>query len=189
MGVTTHAVPNITNLVTIRLSSPEDYLTWHTQFLAVLISQVYWALWMGLLSLLLQLSHFPQLSLSSGESTVNTSFQDLLRLDHSVRSWLFATLSPNGRLALCFFSSMVSSFPSLSSLKHGAGYGASMAILNGMILNIDTLVKSHPLLLNCQNKNFLPILGQLCDNGTNQQKALMLQRPMRQLRCNKVVIH
>jgi len=33
------------------------------------------------------------------------------------------------------------------------------------------------------------ILGQLYDNGTNHQKALMMQRPMRQLRCNKDAVH
>uniref|UniRef100_A0A8S0XA86 Uncharacterized protein n=1 Tax=Spirodela intermedia TaxID=51605 RepID=A0A8S0XA86_SPIIN len=29
-----------------------------------------------------------------------------------------------------------------------------------------------------------PVLGQLCDNGTNPQKALMLKRPMHRLQCS-----
>ena len=89
LGVTTLAAHNITNLVTVRLSSSEDYLTWHTQFSAVLISH-------GLLGVVD--GDYPPpsttVTTSAGVTTVNLNFQDWVRIDQSVRSWIFANLSP-----------------------------------------------------------------------------------------------
>jgi len=80
--------PNITNLVTVRLGSPEEYLTWHTQFTSLLVSH-------GLLCFVD--GSFPppasMLTSASGESLPNSDFQNWLRINQSIRSWIFATLS------------------------------------------------------------------------------------------------
>ncbi|KAG5592275.1 hypothetical protein H5410_042789 [Solanum commersonii] len=87
-SIAAFVVPNITNLVTIKLNSVEDYLTWRTQFTSLLIS--------------LELLGFvdgstPQrtqfLCNVSGNQQVSPLYHSWVRVDQSVRSWLFATLS------------------------------------------------------------------------------------------------
>ena len=67
----TLTAPNITNLVTVRLATPEDYLTWKTQFTAVSISH-------GLLGLVD--SSFPpppvMITALTGQVQTNPDFMD-----------------------------------------------------------------------------------------------------------------
>jgi len=82
------AVPNITNLVTIKLNSVEDYLTWRTQFTSLLISH-------ELLGFVDGSTPQPTQFLCnvSGNQQVTPLYRSWVRVDQSVRSWLFATLS------------------------------------------------------------------------------------------------
>nr|XP_016443853.1 PREDICTED: uncharacterized protein LOC107769178 [Nicotiana tabacum] len=82
------AAPNVTNLVTIKLNSVEDYLTWRTQFTSVLISH-------ELLGFVDGSTPQPTQFLCdvSGNQQVNPLYRSWVRVDQSVRLWLFATLS------------------------------------------------------------------------------------------------
>ncbi|KAG5579764.1 hypothetical protein H5410_050391 [Solanum commersonii] len=86
--VATLAVPNITNLVTIKLNFVEDYLTWHTQFTCLLISY-------ELLGFVDGSTPQPTQFLChvSGNQQVSPLYRSWVRVDQSARSWLFATLS------------------------------------------------------------------------------------------------
>jgi len=79
---------NVTNLVTVRLTTPEDFLTRHIQFTAILV-------FYGLRCFVD--SSYPLLASmipsSSGESIPNPDFYNWMRYDQSIRSWIFATLS------------------------------------------------------------------------------------------------
>jgi len=80
--------PNVTNLVTIKLNSVEDYLTWRTQFTSLLLSHELVGFVDG------SISTPPQFVCdASGNQQVNHHYRTWLRVDQSVRSWLFATLS------------------------------------------------------------------------------------------------
>ena len=73
--------PNITNPGTVRLSVLEDFLTWHTQFMVILVSH-------GLLCFVDGLYPLPTsvLTFSSGESIPNSNFYDWMPCDQSIRS-------------------------------------------------------------------------------------------------------
>lgn len=82
------AAPNIMNLVTVRLATPEDYLTWQTQFTIVLISH-------GLLVFVNgTFASTPIVLGVNGVQQSNAEYQAWLHLDQNVRSQIFATLSP-----------------------------------------------------------------------------------------------
>ncbi|KAH0696085.1 hypothetical protein KY289_013567 [Solanum tuberosum] len=79
---------NVANLVTIKLASVEDYLTWRTQFQSLLLSHELF----GFVD-----NSIPPPNLfvhdASGIQQPNLLYRSWLRIDQSVRSWLFATLS------------------------------------------------------------------------------------------------
>ena len=82
-------IPNVTNLVMIRLSNSKDFLTWHTQFTATLASY-------GLLCFV-DGSYPPSataITSSAGKSIPIPDFYDWMWNYQSIRSWIFATLSP-----------------------------------------------------------------------------------------------
>ncbi|XP_055823706.1 uncharacterized protein LOC129892172 isoform X2 [Solanum dulcamara] len=76
------------NLVTIKLQSVEDYLTWRTQFTSLLISHDLLGFVDGSFS---PPSQF--ICDSSGNQQPNPNYRSWMRVDQSVRSWIFATLS------------------------------------------------------------------------------------------------
>ncbi|CAH9136427.1 unnamed protein product [Cuscuta epithymum] len=77
------STPNVTNIVTTRLATVEDYLSWRTQFESFLVSH-------GLIGILDgSLSAPPALI----RGATNPDYTYWLRIDQTVRSWLFATLS------------------------------------------------------------------------------------------------
>ncbi|KAF3671634.1 hypothetical protein FXO37_07936 [Capsicum annuum] len=82
------ATPNVTNLVTIKLSSAEDYLTWCTQFTSLLISHELMGFVDGSIP-----PPSPLLSDVSRNPQPNPLYRSWIKIDQSVRSWLFATLS------------------------------------------------------------------------------------------------
>ena len=82
------AAPNVTNLVTIKLASVEDYLTWCTQFQSLLLSHKLFGFVDG--------SIFPPNPFiydASRTQQSNPLYRSWIKVDQSVRSWLFATLS------------------------------------------------------------------------------------------------
>ncbi|KAL3375817.1 hypothetical protein AABB24_002671 [Solanum stoloniferum] len=82
------ATPNVTNLVTIKLGSVEDYLTWRTQFTSLLLSHELMGFVDG------SIPHpSPLLGDASGNHQPNPLYRSWIKIDQSVRSWLFATLS------------------------------------------------------------------------------------------------
>nr|XP_016501947.1 PREDICTED: uncharacterized protein LOC107820220 [Nicotiana tabacum]XP_016501948.1 PREDICTED: uncharacterized protein LOC107820220 [Nicotiana tabacum]XP_016501949.1 PREDICTED: uncharacterized protein LOC107820220 [Nicotiana tabacum]XP_016501950.1 PREDICTED: uncharacterized protein LOC107820220 [Nicotiana tabacum]XP_016501951.1 PREDICTED: uncharacterized protein LOC107820220 [Nicotiana tabacum] len=82
------AAPNVTNLVTIKLASVEDYLTWRTQFQSPLLSRELLGFVDGSIPL-------PHLFICDGSGTQqpNPLYRSWVKVDQNVRSWLFATLS------------------------------------------------------------------------------------------------
>lgn len=82
------AAPNVTNLVTVKLAAPEDYLTWRTQFTCLLVSHQLLGVVDGTM-----LIPPPTFVDEQGTTFQNPHFYEYLRLDQSVRSWIFATLS------------------------------------------------------------------------------------------------
>ncbi|KAG5627801.1 hypothetical protein H5410_013019 [Solanum commersonii] len=84
------ATPNVTNLVTIKLGSVEDYLTWRTQFTSLLLSHELMGFVDG------SIPHpSPLLGDAFGNHQPNPLYRSWIRIDQSVSSWLFATLSRN----------------------------------------------------------------------------------------------
>lgn len=83
------SVPNLTNLVTVKLTSHEDYLTWKNQLITcLLISQ-------NLFFFLDGSSSIPPSRITDDQGTMshNPHFYEYLRIDQCVRSCLYATLS------------------------------------------------------------------------------------------------
>ncbi|KAM3270617.1 hypothetical protein P3S67_028819 [Capsicum chacoense] len=87
-SVAARATPNVTNLVTIKLNSVEDYLTWRTQFTCLLLSHEL----MGFVDSSIP-PPSPLLGDASGNPQPNPLYRSWIKIDQSVRSWLFATLS------------------------------------------------------------------------------------------------
>ncbi|KAH0655006.1 hypothetical protein KY285_029888 [Solanum tuberosum] len=85
---TSLAAPNIMNLVTIKLQSVEDYLTWRTQFTSLLISYDLLGFVDGSFK-----PPSPFICDSSRNQQPNPNYRSWMRVDQSVRSWIFATLS------------------------------------------------------------------------------------------------
>ncbi|CAH9119034.1 unnamed protein product [Cuscuta europaea] len=82
------SAPNITNIVTTKLDVVEDYLPWRTQFESFLVSH-------GLMGILDgTISPPPSTTFDNLRREIaNNEFYYWLKLDQTVRSWLFATLS------------------------------------------------------------------------------------------------
>ncbi|CAH9130987.1 unnamed protein product [Cuscuta epithymum] len=82
------STPNVTNIVTTRLAKVEDYLPWRTQFESFLVSH-------ALLGILDGSITAPTASVldPTGRDIPNPEYSAWLRIDQTVRSWLFATLS------------------------------------------------------------------------------------------------
>lgn len=76
--------PNVTNLVTVKLTNVEDYLTWKTQFTTSLISH-------NLLGFVDGSCPPPPIYIDN--ATHNPNYVSWIRIDQSICSWLFATLS------------------------------------------------------------------------------------------------
>ncbi|KAJ8439299.1 hypothetical protein Cgig2_006435 [Carnegiea gigantea] len=66
--------PNVINLITVQLSTPEDFLSWHTQFMAILVSH-------GLLYFMDGSYRLPAsvLTSSTDESIRNPDFSNWMR--------------------------------------------------------------------------------------------------------------
>ncbi|TMW88787.1 hypothetical protein EJD97_018085 [Solanum chilense] len=82
------AATNIINLVTIKFQYVEDYLMWRTRFTSLLISHVLLKFVDG--------SFKPPSQFicdSFGNQQPNPNYRSWLRVNQSVRSWIFATLS------------------------------------------------------------------------------------------------
>ncbi|CAH9146518.1 unnamed protein product, partial [Cuscuta epithymum] len=84
----TFSTPNVTNIVTTRLASVEDYLPWKTQFESFLVSHNL----VGVLDGTIPIPS-PFVLDASRREIMNTDYQLWLKIDQTVRSWLFATLS------------------------------------------------------------------------------------------------
>ncbi|CAH9072618.1 unnamed protein product [Cuscuta epithymum] len=84
----TFSTPNVTNIVTTRLKAVEDYLPWRTQFESFLVSHSLLGILDG--SVLAP----PQVLTDEHHREVpNPEYHYWLKIDQTVRSWLFATLS------------------------------------------------------------------------------------------------
>ncbi|CAH9053256.1 unnamed protein product [Cuscuta epithymum] len=81
----TFSTPNVTNIVTTRLDKVEDYLPWRTQFESFLVSH-------GLLGIIDGSILAPPQTIFDAP---NPEYHSWLKIDQTVRSWLFATLSRN----------------------------------------------------------------------------------------------
>lgn len=83
----TFMAPNVTNVVTTQLAKVEDYLSWRTQFEAFLISN-------NLLYVVDGSFSPPAQYIYEGHASpiINPDYATWLRLDQTVRSWLFVTL-------------------------------------------------------------------------------------------------
>ncbi|CAH9071039.1 unnamed protein product [Cuscuta europaea] len=83
-----HVATNVTNIVTTKLLVVEDYTTWWTQFESFLVSQAL----LGMVDGSIQVP--PTYSIDAlNRQTPNPEFSTWLRIDQTIRSWLFATLS------------------------------------------------------------------------------------------------
>ncbi|CAH9095552.1 unnamed protein product [Cuscuta europaea] len=84
------STPNVTNIVTTRLDAVEDYLPWHTQFESFLVSH-------GLLGIIDgSIPAPPKFKFDNfNREASNPKYHSWLKIDQTVRSWLFATLSRN----------------------------------------------------------------------------------------------
>ncbi|CAH9075356.1 unnamed protein product [Cuscuta epithymum] len=83
-----HVATNVTNIVTTRLQAVEDYSTWRTQFESFLVSQ-------GLLGMVdgtIQVPSPHSIDVSN-RPIPNPEYSSWLRIDQTIRSWIFATLS------------------------------------------------------------------------------------------------
>ncbi|CAH9124056.1 unnamed protein product [Cuscuta epithymum] len=79
---------NITNIVTTKLAIVEDYLTWRIQFEPFLVSNGFLGILDGSIP-----APSPYIYDAYHHETINPDYYNLLKLDQTVRSWLFATLS------------------------------------------------------------------------------------------------
>ncbi|CAH9106497.1 unnamed protein product [Cuscuta epithymum] len=79
---------NVPNIVTTRLSAVEDYLPWRTQFESFLVSHSLFGILDG------SISAPPQFTCDAIRREIpNPEYTYWLKIDQTVRSWLFATLS------------------------------------------------------------------------------------------------
>ncbi|CAH9127318.1 unnamed protein product [Cuscuta epithymum] len=79
---------NITNIVTTKLNAVEDYLSWRTQFESFLVSNGFLGILNGSIP-----APPPYLFYACQREVLNPDYCNWLKLDQTVRSWLFATLS------------------------------------------------------------------------------------------------
>ncbi|CAH9096903.1 unnamed protein product [Cuscuta epithymum] len=79
---------NVTQIVTIKLKAVEDYITWRTQFEAFLVSQ-------GVFGFLDGSTKVPPMYTIdfNNHQIINTEYHHWLRVDQTIRSWIFATLT------------------------------------------------------------------------------------------------
>ncbi|CAH9080689.1 unnamed protein product [Cuscuta europaea] len=83
-----HVATNVTNIVTTKLLAVEDYTTWRTQFESFLVSQAL----LGMVDGSIQVP--PAYSIDALNRQIpNPEFSTWLRIDQTIHSWLFATLS------------------------------------------------------------------------------------------------
>ncbi|CAH9114549.1 unnamed protein product [Cuscuta europaea] len=82
------STPNVTNIVTTKLAAVEDYLPWRTQFESFLVSHSL----LGILDGSIVAASPSLLDINRRES-LNPEYHHWLKIDQTVRSWLFATLS------------------------------------------------------------------------------------------------
>lgn len=108
------AAPNVTNLVTIKLTSVEDYLTWRTQFQSLLLSYEL----LGFVDRSIQ-PPTPFVNDALGKQQSNPLYRSWLRIDQSVCSWLFTTHSRAVLMDVHLFSTSRDSLNSLQSSIHG----------------------------------------------------------------------
>ncbi|CAH9110195.1 unnamed protein product [Cuscuta europaea] len=82
------STPNVTNIVTTRLNVVEDYLPWRTQFESFLVSH-------SLLGLLYVFVLTPPQFIhdTTRREMPNPEYHHWLKIDQTIRSWLFVTLS------------------------------------------------------------------------------------------------
>lgn len=85
---TIFSAPDVKNIVTTALTVVEDYLPWRTQFEVVLISN-------SLLGMIDRTILMPPMYAYDpiSREIVNSNYFTWLKIDQTVRSWLFATLS------------------------------------------------------------------------------------------------
>ncbi|CAH9089472.1 unnamed protein product [Cuscuta epithymum] len=83
-----HVATNVTNIVTTKLQAVEDYTTWRTQFESFLVSQNL----LGMVDGSVQVPSVYSIDLSN-RPIPNPEYSSWLRIDQTIRSWLFATLS------------------------------------------------------------------------------------------------
>ncbi|CAH9137000.1 unnamed protein product [Cuscuta epithymum] len=83
-----HGIANVCQIVTIKLKAVEDYLTWRTQFESFLVSQGLF----GMVDGTIQVPPMYTLDFNN-QRIVNTDYYHWLRVDQTIRSWLFATLT------------------------------------------------------------------------------------------------
>ncbi|XP_074302516.1 uncharacterized protein LOC141634121 isoform X2 [Silene latifolia] len=83
-----YSTPNVKNIVTTELSVVEDYLPWRTQFESFLVSH-------GLLGMIDGSIPIPSTYTFdvNHNQVINPEYSYWLKLDQTVRSWIFATLS------------------------------------------------------------------------------------------------
>ncbi|CAH9124291.1 unnamed protein product, partial [Cuscuta epithymum] len=81
---------NVTQIVTIKLKAVEDYLTWRTQFESFLVSQGLF----GIIDGSIQVPPMYTVNFNN-QQIINTDYYHWLRVDQTIRSWLFATLTRN----------------------------------------------------------------------------------------------
>ncbi|CAH9080062.1 unnamed protein product [Cuscuta epithymum] len=83
-----HGIANVGQIVTIKLKAVEDYLTWRTQFESFLVSQGLF----GIVDGSIQVPPMYTMDFNN-HHIVNTDYYHWLRIDQTIHSWLFATLS------------------------------------------------------------------------------------------------
>ncbi|CAH9091760.1 unnamed protein product [Cuscuta epithymum] len=79
---------NVTQIVTIELKAVEDYITWRTQFESFLVSQGVF----GFLDGSIQVPSMYTVDFNNHQ-IINTDYYHWLRVDQTIRSWIFATLT------------------------------------------------------------------------------------------------
>ncbi|CAH9145317.1 unnamed protein product [Cuscuta epithymum] len=79
---------NVTQIVTIKLKAVEDYITWRTQIESFLVSQ-------GVFNFVDGSTQVPPMYTVdfNNHRIINTDYYHWLRVDQTIRSWIFATLT------------------------------------------------------------------------------------------------
>jgi len=133
------AAPNIMNLVTIKLQSVEDYLTWRTQFTSLLISHDLLGFVDGSFK-----PPSPFICDFSGNQQHNPNYRSWLRVDQSVRSWIFATLSREVLVDVHLFPTSHDIWLSLNSRYMNASQAKSLDLKR----QLTTLRKAYSTSIN-----------------------------------------